>query len=287
MKDLIDLHTHTFESDADINLSPEKLVRLAYENEFRAISLTDHDSIANVDRTIEAGKKLGLEVVPGLELSTFEGSLEPHFLGYYLDYNNPRLVKSLKKQTLGRDMRSKMSVELLNKAGANLDFDELRKKVKGAYVAKYHIALELIEKGFIDDVMSALKGQGKWKEFDVPYSAVKEYLFNIEQGIKFLRKYDAVVVLAHPGSLKLGREEERKFLEKSIKWGLQGIEVYTRRHNKEQTNYYEGLAKEYGLLITGGTDFHGIEPDVFIGAGYGDLKIPYKLLEELKRFKGL
>lgn len=285
MKDLIDLHTHTYESDADVNLSPKRLVKLAYENDLKAIAVTDHDSVANIGRAIKAGNKLGVEVVPGLELSTFQGGLEPHFLGYYLDYHNPGLIDVLKRQAQGRDERSRMTVGKFNAAGANLDFDELRKKVKGAYVAKYHIALELVKQGFVDDVFDVFKKTGKGGIGHVPYSAVKEYLFDVEPGIKLLRKYDAVTVWAHPGNLKLDKEEERRFLEKLVKWGLQGIEVYSRRHSVEQMDHYESLAKEYDLLVTGGTDFHGFDKGMLIGTWDGNLKVPYKLLEELKKFK--
>lgn len=285
--ELIDLHTHTCESDADIHLSPEKLVKLAYENNIKAISVTDHDSVAGIDKAIEAGEKLGVEVVPGLELSTFEGELEPHILGYYLDYKNPGLIAALKKQTQGRDKRSRIIVEKFNAAGASIDFDELRKNTRSAYVARYHIALELVKQGFVDNIFNAFKETSKGGIAYVLYSAVKEYLFDVEPGIKLLRKYDAATVWAHPGNLKLDEKEERKFLENMIKWGLQGIEVYSRRHTAEQMKHYEALAKEYNLLMTGGTDFHGLIDGMLVGTWDGSLKVPYEILEELKSFKGL
>lgn len=285
MKDLIDLHTHTYESDADVNLSPERLVRLAYENNIRAISVTDHDSVSNTDRAIKAGKKLGVEVVPGVELSTFEGELEPHILGYHSDYHNQEFLNALKRQILGRDKRSRITVEKFNAAGANLDFDELKKKVKGSYVAKYHIALELVRQGFVDNIFDIFKRTSKGGVGYVPYSAVKEYLFDVESGIKLLRKYNAITIWAHPNTLKLDDKKERGFLEKMVKWGLQGIEVYSRKHTAKQMKHYESLAHEYNLLMTGGTDFHGFNKGMLVGTWDGNLKVPYKLLEELKRFK--
>lgn len=288
MEELIDLHTHTNASDADIHLSPEKLVKLAYENNIKAIAVTDHDSVASVEKAIKAGEKIGVEIVPGsLELSTFEGELEPHILGYYLDYKNSGLVDSLKNQIKGRDKRSRLIVEKFNAAGANLNFDELRKKTKSAYVAKYHIALELVKQGFIDNIFEVFKETDKGGFAYVPYSATKEYLFGVESGIKLLRKYDAVTVWAHPGNLKLDKKEERKFLEDMIKWGLQGIEAYSRRHTAEQMKHYESLANEYDLLMTGGTDFHGLIKGKLVGTWDGSFKVPYNILEELKGFKGL
>lgn len=285
MEALIDLHAHTYESDAHIHLSPEKLVKLAYENKLRAIAVTDHDSVANIDRAIEAGKKIGVEVVPGLELSTFEGELEPHLMGYYLDYKNPELITALKKQALGRDERSRLIVKKFNAAGANIDFDELRKNTKSAYVSKYHIALELVKQGFMNNIFDVFKKTIKGEVAYVPYSAIKEYLFDVESGIKLLRKYGAVTVWAHPGNLKLDKKEERNLLENMIKCGLQGIEVYSRRHTVEQMKHYKSLSEEYNLLMTGGTDFHGVNEGMLIGTWDGSLKIPYKLLEELKKFR--
>lgn len=282
MKNLIDLHTHTYVSDAEIHLSPEKLVKLAYSNNIKAIAITDHDSIVNIDRAIKAGKKYSIEVVPGIELSTFEDKLELHILGYYISYKDQEFLNALKKQILGRNKRAKIIIEKFNAAGANINFSKIKNKINGDYVAQYHIALELVKQGFVDSIFEALKEMAKGGIAHVPYYEVKEYLFDLNSGIKFLRKYNGITILAHPGSLKLNKKVEKDLIKNMVYEGLQGLEVFSRKHTSEQTEYYKNLAHKYNLLITGGTDFHGLNKKMLVGTWDGNLKVPYTLLEKLK-----
>lgn len=280
--DLIDLHVHTYASDADVNLTPEKVVKLAKENNIKAIAITDHDTVLAVDKAVKAGKKLGVEVVPGVEVSLYEGNFEIHVIGYYPDYKDPGFVKVLDRQSKGRDERMKEILKRLNKQGIDITFDYMRKKVKGAYVSKVHIAWEMIKRGYAEKLKPAIK---KIDSMGVPYSDFSKYLLDVKSGIEFLRKFNAVTVLAHPEVIKMYGKEEEKFIKKLVGYGLLGMEVYTWKHDEKATKRYEKLADKFGLIMTGGTDFHAHNPKVKIGVHDGSLKIPYRLLDGIKKVK--
>lgn len=278
----IDLHVHSVCSDG--TCTPEELVELAVQNDLVAFALTDHDTVEGVERAIKAAEGRHIQVIPGVELSceyeiTPSRKKEIHILGYNLDHNQPELCETLKTVAEERDDRNRKMCENLNKDGYPIDYESLVERFGNTIVTRAHFARFLLEKGAIPSIDSAFK---KILAQDGPYFVMRKYL-TPKKGIDLIKKAGGIPVLAHPLLYKMSVSELHDLLTELKGYGLRGIEAMYSRNRGNDEAFVRKLASEYDLFITGGTDFHGTnKPDLEIGRGEGNLRVPVMLLENLK-----
>ncbi|HDD35708.1 MAG TPA: PHP domain-containing protein [Candidatus Desulfofervidus auxilii] len=274
---LIDLHTHSTASDG--SYSPEDLVLLAKAVELKAVALTDHDTVEGLDVFIETGRKTNLETIPGVELSAHFKTGTLHILGYFINYKDKDFISHLKLLQEARAERNPKIIKKLQNLGINITYDEVKYISGGGQIGRPHIAKVLIEKGIVKDFDTAFN---KFLKKGAPAYVEKERI-DPRQCVEMIIAANGIPVLAHPFTLHLDNEKLDVFVKQLKDWGLGGIEVYYTEHTPDQVAYYAYLAKKYGLCMTGGSDFHGKNKEgILLGRGYGNLKIPYCILEDLK-----
>ncbi len=279
--DLIDLHAHSTASDG--SLTPTELVRHARALGLRAIALTDHDTIAGNDEAAQAAAELGVEVVPGVEMSSHYPTGTMHILGYYLDFADPGLQEELARLQRVRAERNLVIAEKLRALGIDLDFEEvLALAGPGGQVGRPHFARALLQKGIVGSIDEAFE---RYLRKGAPaYSA--KFRLPPAEAISLIRQAGGVAVLAHPFTLHLDNDPPRflALLCELQELGLAGLEVLYSEHSLQQERLYFAAAERCGLLVTGGSDFHGEnKEDTELGRGHGNLSIPYRLLEDMKK----
>ncbi len=277
----IDLHVHSTASDG--TMSPAQLVRYAKEKGLSAMALTDHDTIDGVPEAMAEAAKQHFELVPGVEISVTYPKGEMHILGYYLDIASPSLMQALQELRRHRDERNPKMIACLNRLGLKITMEEVAAEARGTIVGRPHFAAAMVKKGYVLTLAEAFeKYLGSGKAAYVP----KERL-TPEEGIKLIREADGLAVLAHPKYM--AAESFANFertLQNLISYGLNGLEVYYSEHSSAETQAFLEIARKYNLLVTGGTDFHGHnKPDLQLGIGFGELHIPYELLEQMRTVK--
>ena len=274
----IDLHLHTTHSDG--SLPPAEVLALAHKAGVTALAITDHDITTGIPEALEAGARLGIEIVPGVEISSRFGDNELHILGYFLDWRDPTLDKRLAGLRASRHSRNPRIVERLRALGCDITYDEVKELAVTESVGRPHIARVLMEKGY---VTSAKEAFDRFLAHGKPAYVPRELPEPIE-AMAWIRAARGVPVLAHPLWAKQNGEGLFTLCEKLKAEGLGGMEVHYSTHNPKQTAELLDIAKRLDLLVTGGSDFHGLtKPDIEVGAGRGGLTVPVKLLEPLKR----
>lgn len=263
-----DLHTHSTASDG--RLTPEELVEQAASLGLQALALTDHDTVAGLDVAWTAARRWGLVFIPGLELSTDWGSGECHILGYWLDYRAPALSEWLKRFQESRLERGRKMVERLQALGLPVSWKRVQELARGGTVTRPHVAEALLEKGYVasrEEAFERYLGIGR-------PAYVPRYKLLPEEAVQLVRRFHGVPVLAHPVSV----EPERAwtddssslypwpFLERLLRAGLLGLEAYSGMSPPEVGPRLADLAERYGLIVTGGSDFHGFPEDVSLGS---------------------
>lgn len=247
----IDLHTHSHASDG--TLSPAELIRLASEKGLKILSLTDHDTVGGLAEAEEASRKYGIRFIPGLELSIDWPEGDFHLLGYMMDYHNQDLHDTLHSIRENREKRIYLMIEDLKKNGFDLSIEEVTGSSENGSLGKPHIARALIKKGYgenFDDIFKNFMIEGK------PGYVPKKKI-TVEMAFDLLLDAGGFPVLAHPQSLNMDTPKFELMIKDLIDQGLAGIECYSSIHSLEEVLYYKSVAKEYGLTITGGSDFHG------------------------------
>jgi predicted metal-dependent phosphoesterase TrpH len=274
----VDLHVHTTASDGV--MSPSEIVRYAKTKGLQAIAITDHDTIQGLKEGLIEGEKVGLEVIPGIEISAehFPGSM--HLLGFFIDHHNPLLSEKLEYLQKARAERNPKIVEKLNRLGIKITYEEVVKASGGGQVGRPHFAQVLLDKKYVRGFQEAFD---RFLKKGAP-AYVDKLRFTAEEALHFINEAKGVAVLAHPKTLHMeGYSELDKLVLRLIEKGLKGLEVYYPEHSPLEVAHYKTLAERYGLLITGGTDYHGIEKNgLDIGIGRGEMKIPYSIVEGLK-----
>ncbi len=277
MEGIIDLHTHSTASDG--TLSPIELVKEAKKKGLLALSLTDHDTVAGLSLAEKEAQRVGLSFVPGVEISVkFDGPGHCHLLGYFIDYQADFLLETLTKLHEARVKRNELMVEKLRSLGIEITLDELKEISGGGEIGRPHMAKLLVQKGVVKDFDEAFeKFLGKGRPAYVPKARLAP-----QEAISVIRKAGGLVSLAHPYYLFLSPEETRAYVANLKEQGLAAIEAYYTDHDEAYTSFCLGLAKEFGLLVTGGSDFHGAnKPEIELGRGKGNLKVPYEVYEQL------
>jgi len=277
---IIDLHTHTTASDG--SLTPVELVRYAYNKGIAAIAVTDHDTMTGVESAAEEGKKLGIEVVPGVEISV-DFKPEMHLLGYFFNKGYESIFNILKELREKREQRNPKIIKKLNEMGFDITLSEAESLAMGGIVGRPHIARVMMNKGYVSSIAEAFD---KYLASGRPAYFKKEKL-NPEEGISVIAGAGGIPVLAHPVHLNMDFSQLDSLLGNLADKGLKGIEAYYTDNTEEQTMEFVRLADKHNLLVTGGSDFHGsFKTDIEIGIGKGNLKVPYILLEKLRKACG-
>jgi len=259
-----DLHIHTQASDGW--LLPEGAVEEANRAGLAAISIADHDSVNGIEAAIWAGKKYGVEVIPGVELSSeFEGQ-ELHILGYFIDWHDRQFQDELLTIQEARVGRAKRILERLRDLNINISYNTII-VIAGGAVGRTHIAQAMLDRNYVRTVQEAFE---KYLGISRP-AYVGKYPLSPAEAIRMIQRVGGISALAHP---VFARTDE--VLPELVDKGLQAIEAYHSRHDVAATRHFEELAKKYDLLIVGGSDAHGREVPV------GAVRIPYEFVEKLR-----
>ena len=274
----VDLHLHTTASDGV--RTPSEVVRYAKSKQLQAIAVTDHDTIEGLEEALSEGDRIGFEVIPGIEISAEFSPGSMHLLGYFLDIHHPLLIEKLKNLQEARAERNPKIVQKLNRLGIQLNYDDVVEASGGGQVGRPHFAQVLLERGYVRSIQEAFE---RFLKKGAPAYADK-FRFRASEAIHFINESNGVAVIAHPNTLGVnGNSALETLLLELVKEGLRGIEVYYPEHSSTDIARYKFLAEKYGLVMTGGTDYHGMEGnELDIGVGRGDMRLPYSIVEELK-----
>lgn len=274
---MLELHCHTTYSDG--TLTPTQLVEAAVAAGVKALAITDHDTLSGWDEAFAAAQQHSIEIVPGLELSTVYNDRSMHILGFYPD--RAKLEAPLQERVAGRHRRAQQMIEKLAALGYPVELPQMSDNMAPG---RPHIAAALVRAGYIHTPQEAFE---RWLSDDGP-AFVQYEKFSAQEGIALLRQCGAVPVWAHPCLFRAGLVED--ILPELVQAGLMGVEVYHPSHSIEQRLHLEALCQQYGLLMTGGSDYHGPHADAASDdlphdqhAGLNRLHLPYELLIPLKQ----
>lgn len=278
MKQYCDLHTHSNYSDG--TLTPAQLLTAAEQAGLSAVALTDHNTVAGLPAFLEAAAAAPVEGVPGVEFSTDYGAVELHILGLFIRPEHYGPITAMTEQMMLRKQQSnRQLIDDLNRAGYEVSYEKIKAAMPAGEPNRAHIAAELTRLGYTASNKEA---------FQTLLSAKRGYYqppkrIDVFEVISYLRSAGAVPVLAHPFLNLKEREALERFLGPAREAGLAGMETLYPLFTPEQTAAAEELAEKYGLLPSGGSDFHGEnKPDIRLGTGKGTLRVPLAFLEGLK-----
>ena len=258
MNGKVDLHTHTSFSDGFH--SPEELIKKAKAVGIEVLGITDHDNLAAINEATEFGKQFGIEVIPGVEISTDLKDKEIHILAYFVELGNPELERYL---TFFREERLKRAERIVGKLktlGLNITITDVLEKAQNSAVGRPHIAQALLEKGQVGSYYEAFN---KYIGNGCPAFEKKVHL-SPQSAFKIINDAGGLSFVAHPGYMP------EAILKELITAGVDGIEVIHPSHSPQQIRFYRGIVNEYFLLESGGSDFHGgkREDDANLGKVY-------------------
>ncbi|MCB9894331.1 MAG: PHP domain-containing protein [Planctomycetes bacterium] len=279
----IDLHMHSTCSDGE--RPPEFLVEWAASLGLKAIALTDHDTTKGLQRAIARGNELGVEVIPGVEISVKLSGGTFHLLAYYYDLNDAGFEGRLREIAEKRETRNRAICASLASHGMPIDYEEVLAQAGEAVVGRPHIAAVMERKGYVASRQEAFD---KWIANDGPCYFEKD-TFGPEEALKFVREHKAVPVIAHPIWLdRGGLDKTEEYLKQLKEWGLLGLEAIYPDHDAVWTEGLQEVAQRLGLIVTGGSDYHGgkTKPHTTLGHGEGGgFRVPPGVLSELQRVR--
>lgn len=273
-----DLHTHSNYSDG--TFTPKEIIEAAEAIGLNAVALCDHNTVSGVPEFLESAKGKKVKAVAGIEISTDYGETELHIVGLFIDPESFDTVEAfVRPMVQKKEDSNRLVIEKLRAGGYDIDFNEIKSKTLDGRFNRAHIATELTEKGYTKSVGDAFATLlSRESEFYVPNKRIPTF-----EAIEFLKSINAVAVIAHP-FLDLNEEELEIFLPEAKKHGLDAMEVLYSTYDEETTRKANELAERFGLLKSGGSDFHGTrKKDISLGIGYGTLAIPFSVCEELKK----
>ncbi len=275
---MIDLHSHTTESDG--SLTPQALIGEAARAKLEALAITDHDTFAGYDTAIPHAARAGLQLVCGIELATKYRGRSVHLLAYFLNHApSPEFRDWIVSLQVERRKRNGELIEKLSAAGMPLTLEELAARGR-KLIARPHFAALMVAKGYVRSTEEAFDKY--LDEAGCCYVALEPSEF--AEAVAHIQDGGGLAVLPHPNRIRASAAELETFVEEMRGMGLAGIEVYHSDHSRGQTAQYLAIARKFGLKISGGSDFHGApKPRVALGTGIGgNLNVPYRVLEELR-----
>jgi len=281
MERFVDLHVHTTASDGTD--TPSRVVALAKKLGLGAIAITDHDSIAGVEEAVQAGKDLGVEVIPGIEISADYLGNKAHIVGLFVDHTREDLRPALDWSVYERAMRNEKIVGAMAADGFDISLETLNRLYPDSILGRPHMAEYLMKKGYVSSVKEAFDrylGEG------CPYYRNKERL-SMEMAVNAIRHSGGIAVIAHPLQYGYSEMELCCFLQTGKDLGCAALEAYYSEHGPEEQAMLLSMAPQLGLEVSGGSDYHGSrKPHIFLGSGIENgLRIPYSVLESLKSLR--
>lgn len=250
---------------------------MALERGLAVIALTDHDTLGGVAEAQQAAVGTGLEVIAGVEVNSEGDWGDLHFLGYYVDPENGPLRERLQAMQNARVGRAHQMVERLREMGMPLEWEEVRALTGGDSVGRPHLARALLNRGYVATTQEAFD---RFIGNDGPAYFPRLRLTPLEV-IQAIIEAGGLPVLAHPAYCGAAAVER---IPEFVGYGLRGVEVYYPHHAPEEIEMLLGLCREYGLLVTGGSDFHG--PGAEEGAPLGSVYVPLECVERLREAAG-
>jgi predicted metal-dependent phosphoesterase TrpH len=267
----VDLHIHTTASDG--RFSPEEIIRKSAGLGMSTIAITDHDTIDGITPALEVARDFPqLTVIPGVEISTDTPGGEVHMLGYFIDYRDSELKAALERFRHSRMIRAQGMIAKLVNLGVDINWQRVKEIAGDGSVGRPHIAQAMLEKGYIKSFGEAFTkyiGYG-----GIAY--VERYKMTPEESVKLVLQAKGLPVLAHPFTV----EESEAVIIMLKSAGLVGIEAYYKEYTAEKTRKLVSLAEKYDLIVTGGTDYHGLDDDSEVMIGGAD--VPVESAERLK-----
>ncbi len=268
----VDLHLHTTASDGALN--PTELVREAKAHGLECIAVTDHDSTEGIEEAQAEGDRLGVQVIPGIEMSTDIPRAEVHVLGYYLDYKNPEFQSTLRQLRDGRRDRAEKMVSKLAEMGLDVPWERVLEVAGQGSVGRPHIAQVMVERGYVSTLVEAFTDYiGR----NAP-AYVERYKLTPAEAVALVRQVDGLPVLAHPGEVM----SLDTLLPELISAGLVGMECYYGDYSPETVEVLLELADGHNLIPTGGTDFHRVDASGHGPHFPGETWVPWESVRRLK-----
>ena len=265
-----DLHCHSSASDGA--LTPREVVQLARKRAIDIIALTDHDTIAGHAEALAAGLELGVRVIPGIEISALGKQGETHVLGYGVEPEDEPTRATLLALRATRESRARRILANLLRLGIAIDFNQIKAIAGDGMIGRPHIARAMLNRGAVSTTQEAFDVYlAEGKPAYAPNDALDPF-----QAIDLIHRARGVAVLAHPA---FTHGDVEALLASMIRHGLDGIEAHYPQHTPEQTKRYAEIAREHGLLVTGGSDFHGLTPGAQFE--FGETGLPAGTIEAL------
>lgn len=272
---MIDLHSHTNESDG--TCSPAELIAEAVRAGVDVLGITDHDTFSGFDQAAPLARQAGIEAVCGIELSTKLNGQSVHLLGYFFGDNGLKNFRAwvLEMQASRRERNVRL-VARLQELGFDITLEEAESRGRGM-TGRPHFAQIMVEKGYVRSIREAFD--------EYLDESAKGYVHRIEpqfgEAVQRIREAGGIASLAHPVRV---RADIPALIPDLCDVGMNAIEAYHSDHEPRDVKLYLALAERYGLMVTGGSDFHGaVKPDVFLGTGHcGNLQIPDDLMDQLR-----
>lgn len=279
MNKIIDLHTHTTASDG--TYSPEALIDYAQEKGLSSIAITDHDTIGGIEAAlIQADQYPDLEVIPGIEYSTNSDLCKSdiHILGYYMNIHDQTFTTKLNHIVDSRNLRNVKLVALMQSKGLPITMEDILATSEDGVITRAHFAKAMENVGIVKNMNKAFeKYIGDGKDFYIEREKVSQ-----QMAIEMIIANGGVPVIAHPVLYKMNLKKLDKLLGELVSYGLKGIEGIYSTYRTHETQYIAAMAKDHGLIITGGSDFHGShKPRIDLATGYGQLMVPYEIRNEV------
>lgn len=248
----VDLHTHSIYSDG--TSTPEELVGLAVSNGLRGLALTDHDTVEGVEEVRRLGEQAGLVVVSGVEISTTLRQYTLHILGYGIDPTDPALHRWLQPLQEGREKRNDTILHKLQTLGVDITAEEIQDISCCGQTGRPHIARLLVAKGVVDSFDGAFRqylGRNRpaWES---------RFSYSAAETIDMIHRAGGLAVLAHPAQLDPEMRVQPLLIRELVLRGLDGLEIHYPTHTRKMKKKLKALAMELDLLVTGGSDFHGM-----------------------------
>ena len=277
---IIDMHVHSSASDG--TFSPDALMEEARRAGLRAMALTDHDTMDGTVLAAETAKKLDIEFIPGVELSTDYLGCEIHVLGYYVSRDHPELKSMMEQFRDFRSSRNERMIKSLQEEGFTITMEALKKRAPDSVLSRAHVAKYLVETGQVPDISSVFAnyiGEGCRCYIQRPKISPVE-------AVNLIRGAGGLAVLAHPVMYKLSDNDLNQMIQEMKDAGMCGIEAVYSENTPKDEAHFRDLTASFGLLVSGGSDFHGAnKPDIKLGIGKGNLHIPYRILHAFKEMR--